>query len=71
MLDAMASVGFNEDHGARDLTRARLADPDPNRVLPMPSNLGRGGVERQLTLGEVKVCCAFESPMRPARQGRA
>lgn len=71
MLEAMVWFGFNEDDEARHLTRARLAELDANRALPMPSNLGRGGVKSHLSLGEGKVYCEFESPMRPARQGLA
>jgi DNA-binding SARP family transcriptional activator len=71
MLEAMVWFGFNEDDEARDLTCARLADLDANRALPMPANQGRGGVKSHLTLGEGKVYCEFESPMRSARPGLA
>jgi tetratricopeptide (TPR) repeat protein len=64
MQEALVWYGFIEDKDALASTRARLVELDANggaSVLPMG---GRGGVKSHLSLGEGKVYCEFESPIR-------
>lgn len=64
MQEALVWYGFTEDSDALASTRARLVELDANGAalaLPMAA---RGGVKSHLSLGEGKVYCEFESPIR-------
>ena len=68
MLEALVWFGFNEDSDALDWTHERLAELDASGARSVLSMGVRGGVKSHLSLGEGKVYCEFESPLRQVRQ---
>jgi Tfp pilus assembly protein PilF len=69
MQEALVWYGFTEDREAMASTHARLAALAANGgARPLP-NGSRGGVKSHLSLGEGKVYCEFESPIRRRADG--
>lgn len=62
--EALVWYGLTEDSGALASARARLVEFDANAGASPPPRGLRGGVKSHVSLGEGKVYCEFETPIR-------